>query len=131
MTAVPQVGSKLARSACGTKRKVRAAPCASAGAARRGDKASAAPPAADVRNLRRFMISYVPGRVSEMQLTHARNAAPWANRPRSRAGTRPRVGRLCRMEALLKCLPARPQPIAVRYGASAALVLVAFAFRLG
>jgi len=35
------------------------------------------------------------------------------------------------MEALLKFLPERPQPIAVRYGASAALVLVSFAFRLG
>jgi len=35
------------------------------------------------------------------------------------------------MEALLKFLPARPQPIVVRYGASAALVLVSFAFRLG
>src|SRR5438132_6574593 len=55
MLAVPQVGSKLARSACGTKRKVRAVPCASAGAARRGETASAAAPAADVRNLRRFM----------------------------------------------------------------------------
>jgi two-component sensor histidine kinase len=35
------------------------------------------------------------------------------------------------MESLLKFLPARPQPIIVRYGASAALVLVCFAFRLG
>jgi len=35
------------------------------------------------------------------------------------------------MEALLKFLPARPQPVAVRYGASAALVLIFFAFRLG
>jgi two-component sensor histidine kinase len=35
------------------------------------------------------------------------------------------------MEALLKFLPPRPQPVVVRYGASAALVLVFFAFRLG
>jgi two-component sensor histidine kinase len=35
------------------------------------------------------------------------------------------------MEALLKFLPPRTQPVAVRYGASAALVLVCFAFRLG
>src|ERR1700736_5701430 len=60
MLAVPQVGSKLARSACGTKRKLRAAPCASAGAARRGETATAAAPAADVRNLRRFICLLAP-----------------------------------------------------------------------
>jgi len=35
------------------------------------------------------------------------------------------------MESLLKFLPARPQPVLVRYGASAILVLVFFVFRLG
>ena len=35
------------------------------------------------------------------------------------------------MESLLKFLPPRPQPILVRYGASAILVLVFFVFRLG
>jgi two-component sensor histidine kinase len=35
------------------------------------------------------------------------------------------------MESLLKFLPRRPQPIFVRYGASAVMVLVFFAFRLG
>jgi two-component sensor histidine kinase len=35
------------------------------------------------------------------------------------------------MEALLKFLPPRPQPILVRYGAFALLVLVFFVFRLG
>jgi two-component sensor histidine kinase len=35
------------------------------------------------------------------------------------------------MESLLKFLPERPQPVHVRYGATAAMVLVCFAFRLG
>jgi Histidine kinase len=35
------------------------------------------------------------------------------------------------MESLLKFLPPRPQPALVRYGASAVMVLVFFAFRLG
>jgi two-component sensor histidine kinase len=35
------------------------------------------------------------------------------------------------VESLLEFLPARPQPVIVRYGASAVLVLVCFAFRLG
>lgn len=35
------------------------------------------------------------------------------------------------MEALLKLLPSRPQPLAVRYGLTAALVLIFFAIRLG
>jgi two-component sensor histidine kinase len=35
------------------------------------------------------------------------------------------------MESLLKFLPARPQPVLVRYGTSAVMVLVFFAFRFG
>lgn len=35
------------------------------------------------------------------------------------------------MESLLKFLPERPQPVLVRYGASAVMVLVFFAFHLG
>jgi len=35
------------------------------------------------------------------------------------------------MESLLKFLPERPQPVHVRYGVSAVMVLVFFAFRLG
>jgi two-component sensor histidine kinase len=40
-------------------------------------------------------------------------------------------GRFYPMESLLKFLPPRPQPILVRYGVSAVMVLVFFAFHLG
>src|SRR5215831_3284398 len=145
MTAVPQVGSKLARSACGTKRSVRAAPCASAGVARRGEAASAAAPAADFRNLRRFMVFPHPASVRHPTLEHdaekwvpvfGKHHAPTIGRRRHNATVKKsergrRFGRFRPMESLLKFLPARRQPVIVRYGASAVLVLVVFAFRLG
>src|SRR5262247_2910814 len=52
-----QIGSKLARSACGTRRNVRAAArCEMAGGARMPPVASAPAPAAVFRNVRRSMI---------------------------------------------------------------------------
>src|SRR5712664_4161902 len=54
---VPQTGSKFARSACGTKRSVRAAaPCASAGAAIFCDMANVPAPATAFSSVLRSMV---------------------------------------------------------------------------
>jgi hypothetical protein len=53
---VVQMGSKLARFACGTKRSVRPGPCASAGAASRAEAASTPAPAVALSTVLRVIV---------------------------------------------------------------------------
>src|SRR5262249_32604124 len=67
---------------------------------------------------------------STPQLRRPRGGCAMGNR-RGGVGTTGAVRPFPCMESLLKFLPPRPQPILVRYGASAVMVLIFFIFRLG